>query len=225
MVVRSARAALARTSVLCQSRNRTEIPSVFMRVRARGKMARGLLSSWAAALAVAGCLRATAASLPLQPCETEGGRCHLVKDEGDEGDQTSLLVRTAATRAVAGAAAAGVNGTAKCNEALFQGLCYRTCTDMAEMEPRRSPSNCGGVENYNFIQCCNEDGTSSLGAGSAPGIHGRPLGGCFGNESTSTKPPFEWMPGPMARRSARTWSRATRRKYWGRRVRHALVSK
>jgi len=81
------------------------------------------------------------------------------------------------------AAAADANGTAKCNEQKFQGLCYRTCTDMGAMEPRKSPSNCGGVNNYDFIQRCNADGSSSKGSGSAPGLSGRSAGGCFGDDS------------------------------------------
>lgn len=156
-------------------------------------MARGLLSSRVAALAAAaGCLATAAAVTQQQSCEVEGGHCPSVVDEHEEGDQASLLVRKATTKAhdhdraaEARRTAGGANGTASCNEVKFQGLCYRTCTDMGEMEPRRSPSNCGGVEDYNLLQRCNSDGTSSAGAGSAPGIMGRPMGGCFGDESTS----------------------------------------
>merc|ERR1719215_975367 len=103
-----------------------------------------------------------------------------------------LLLGSAAAAAPAqekACEAEGGNGTAKCNEAKFQGLCYRTCTDMGQMEPRKSPSNCGGVEDYSFLQRCNEDGSSSGGAGSAPGISGRPPMGCFGDTSASFPSP------------------------------------
>jgi len=154
-------------------------------------MARGLLSHRVATLAaVAACLvildGQAAATAPQQPCEAEeGGHCPSAADELDEA---SLLMRGAATKAhdhSAVAAAGDANATAKCNEIKFQGLCYRTCTDMGAMEPRRSPSNCGGVNDYNFIQRCNEDGSSTGGSGSAPGLSGRPKGGCFGDDSAS----------------------------------------
>jgi len=158
-------------------------------------MARGLLSHRVATLAaVAACLvildGQAAATAPQQPCEAEeGGHCPSAADELDEA---SLLMRGAATKAhdhAAAAAAADANATAKCNEIKFQGLCYRTCTDMGAMEPRRSSSNCGGVNDYNFIQRCNADGSSTVGSGSAPGLSGRPTGGpthgCFGDDSAS----------------------------------------
>jgi len=147
-----------------------------------------LVSSKAAALVAAAYLASASASEPQQQaCQAEDGRCHSSVAEDEFGAGLSLLMTGAGSKGrdrVAGAEATGTNGTAAtCNEMRFQGLCYRTCTDMGEMEPRHSPSNCGGVNNYNFIQRCEEDGSFTAGSGSAPGLSGRPMGGCFGDES------------------------------------------
>jgi len=58
------------------------------------------------------------------------------------------------------------------------------------MEPRQLVAhNCGGQYNDDNIQSCREDGTFIKGTGKAPGIEGRPWGGCFGDSSSSVQHP------------------------------------
>jgi len=130
-----------------------------------------------------------------------GDFCPLgTSDETCEADQSSLL----AVMAV-GAVKSDDHGmsseeslatghprtTGSCDEVLFQGLCYQTCTSMGEMEPRYSPSNCGGWENHLYVKACKKDGSSYPCSGMAPGTDGRPFGKCFGDHEDSQHEPKE----------------------------------
>jgi len=120
---------------------------------------------------------------------TAGDACTADGQEADE--LQSLLMLTKVTKAQEKArsntseAAGFLFGG--CNEQTVAGLCYRTCTDMGEMEsfPRRSISKCGGVYSSKFIQDCTKAGKAAKGSGAAPGTGGRQPGKCFGDALTS----------------------------------------
>jgi len=128
--------------------------------------------------------------------------------EGCDADQSSLLTlaKVQMHGGAAAAAEAESNSTGVCNEMLYQGLCYRTCTDMGEMEPRTSAYTCGGVWNSTFAQSCNKDGSSYTGSGMAPGSGDRKPYKCFGDSSNCKPKPVEESPPICTKLPANPWS-------------------
>mmetsp|Transcript_61968 Transcript_61968/g.157593 ORF Transcript_61968/g.157593 Transcript_61968/m.157593 type:complete len:264 (+) Transcript_61968:109-900(+) len=128
--------------------------------------------------------------------------------EGCDADQSSLLTlaKVQMHGGAAAAAEAESNSTGVCNEMLYQGLCYRTCTDMGEMEPRTSAYTCGGVWNSTFAQSCNKDGSSYTGSGMAPGSGSRTPYKCFGDSSNCKPKPVEESPPICTKLPANPWA-------------------